>query len=185
MDFADFKRKRNKVTNLMNKTREEFYSKFIKDNGTDQRKLFCAAKKLLGTSDVLNFPVHLDKTVLANDVGKFFVRKVEHIRQDTDSICLSSADRNLVLPDGEALDITNEVLRSFGNLSERNVCELIKASAKKSCVLDPFPTNVVCDSLDVLLPVITNMVNASLSTGHFPDNWKEAIIKPFVQEGRY
>ena len=87
VDFADFKRKRNKVTNFMNKTREEFYCKFIEDNGTDQRKLFCAAKKLLGASDVLNFPVHLDKTVLANDVSKFFVRKVEHIRQNTDSIC--------------------------------------------------------------------------------------------------
>ena len=185
VDFADFKRKRNKVTNLMNKTREEFYSKFIKDNGTDQGKLFCAAKKLLGTSDFFNFSVHLDKTALANDVGKLFVRKVEHIRQYTDSICLSSADRNLVPPDGEASDITDEVLRSFGNLSERNVCELLKASAKKSCVLDPFPTNVVCDSLDVLLPLITNMVNASLSTGHFHDYWKEAIIKPFVQEGRY
>ena len=98
VDFADFKRKRNKVNNLMNKTREKFYSKFIGDNGTDQGKLFCAAKKLLGTSNVLNFPVHLDKTVLANDVGKFCVRKVEQIRQDTDYICLSSADRNLVPP---------------------------------------------------------------------------------------
>ena len=96
---------------------------------------------------------------------------------------MSSADRNLVPPDGEALDITDEVLRSCGNLSERNVCELIRASAKKSCLLDPFPTNVVCDSLNVLLPVITNMVNASLSTGHFPDNWKEAIINPLFKKG--
>ena len=102
--------------------------------------------------------------MLANDVGEFFVRKVEHISQDTDSICLSSADRNLVPPDGEA-------------------CELIRASAKKSCLLDPFPTNVVCDSLNVLLPVITNMVNASLSTGHFPDNWKEAIVNPLFKKG--
>ena len=131
----------------------------------------------------MNFPVLLDKTVLANDVGEFFVRKVEHISQDTDSICLSSADRNLVPPDGEASDITDEVLRSCGNLSERNVCELIRASAKKSCLLDPFPTNVVCDSLNVLLPVITNMVNASLSTGHFPDNWKEATINPLFKKG--
>ena len=113
----------------MNKTWEEFYSKFIEDNGTDQRKLFYAAKKLLGASNVLNLPVHLDKTVLANDVGKFFVRKVEHIRQDTDSICSSSADRNLVPLHGEASDITDELLPSFGNLSERNACELIKASA--------------------------------------------------------
>ena len=133
-------------------------------------------KKLLGASDVLRFPVHLDKTVLANDVGKFFARKIEHIRQDTDAICLSSADRNLVPPDGEASDTTGKVQRSFSNLSERNVCELIKASAKKSCVLDPFPSNVVCDSLDLLLPVITNMVNASLSTGYF--HWKEAIVNP-------
>ena len=58
VDFADFKRKRNKATNLMYKSREEFYSKFIEENGTDRRKLFYAAKKLLGTSDVLNFPVH-------------------------------------------------------------------------------------------------------------------------------
>ena len=126
VDFADFKRKRNKVTNFMNKTREEFYCKFIEDNGTDQRKLFCAAKKLLGASDVLNFPVHLDKTVLANDVSKFFVRKVEHIRQNTDSICLSSADRNLVPPDGEASDITDEVLRSFSKF----VSEMYASSLK-------------------------------------------------------
>ena len=183
VDFADFKRKRNKVTNLMNKTREEFYSKFIGDNGTDQRKLFCAAKKLLGTSNVLNFPVHLDKTMLASDVGKFIVRKVEYIRQDTDSICLSSADRNLVPQEAEASDITDEVLRSFGNLSKRNVCELIKASVRKSCVLGPFPTNVVCDSFDVLLPVITSIVNASLSIGYFPENWKEAIINPLFKKG--
>ena len=63
------------------------------------------------------------------------------------------------------------------------MCELIKASAKKSCVLDPFPTNVVCDSLDVLLLVITNMVNTSLSTGYFPDNWKEAIVNPLFKKG--
>ena len=111
--------------------------------------------------------------MLANDVGKFFVRKIEHIRQDTDAICLSSADRNLVPPDGEASDTTDKVQRSFSNLSERNVCELIEASAKKSCVLDPFPSNVVCDSLDVLLPVITNNIK----------NWKEAIVNPLFKKG--
>ena len=44
---------------------------------------------------------------------------------------------------------------------------------------------MVCDSLDALLPVITNMVNASLSTSHFPDNWKEAIINPLFKKGAF
>ena len=78
--FADYKKKRKYVTNLMNKPMQDFYSKFIEDNSTDQRKIFGAAKKLLGTHELLRFPDHLDKTVLANDIGKFFVRKIEHIR---------------------------------------------------------------------------------------------------------
>ena len=45
------------------------------------------------------------------------------------------------------------------------------------------PTCLIYDSLDVLLPVITRMVNASLSTGHFPDEWKEAVVSPLLKEG--
>ena len=43
------------------------------------------------------------------------------------------------------------------------------------------PTCLIYDSLDVLLPVITRMVNASLSTGHFPDEWKEAVVSPLLR----
>ena len=42
---------------------------------------------------------------------------------------------------------------------------------------------MVCDALDVVLPVIANVVNASLSTGHFPDMWKEAIVNPLLKKG--
>ena len=69
-DFADYKKKRNYVTNLINKSRQYFYSKFIEENSTDQRKPFGAPKKLLGTHDLLRCPDHLDRTVLATDTGK-------------------------------------------------------------------------------------------------------------------
>ena len=96
------------------------------------------------------------------------MRKIEHIRRDIDAIFLSSLDRNIVPLDRIATDVTDRLLRSFDTLSENNVCDLTKNSATKSCVLDPFPTNLVCDSSEVLLPVITKMVNASLSITHFP-----------------
>ena len=105
--------------------------------------------------------------MLANDIGRYFVRKIERIRTDIDSIHLHPQDQDLVPSDG----VTNRTLNSFNNLSERNVSDLINNSAKKSCVLDPMPTCLIYDSLDVLLPVITRMVNASLSTEHFPDEW--------------
>ena len=60
-DLLDFKSKRNHVTYLMNKVRRDFYSEFMVENG--------AAKKLLGMKDKPLFAEHLDKTIIANDIG--------------------------------------------------------------------------------------------------------------------
>ena len=155
----------------MNKARQEFYTHFLEENSSNQKKLFNAPNKLLGERKQLRFPEHINKTMLANDIGRYFLRKIERIR--TDSIHLHPQDQDLVPSDG----VTNRTLNSFNNLSEHNVSDLINNSAKKSCVLDPMPTCLIYDSLDVLLPVITRMVNASLSTGHFPDEWKEAVVR--------
>ena len=129
---------------------------------------------------MLCFPDHLDKTVLANDIGKSFVRRIENIRRDTDAISLSPSDLSLVPPHRQA---TDQTLHSFDTLSERCVNDLIKNSAKKSCTLHPWPSTLVCDALDVVLPVITNVVNSSLSTGHFPNVWKEAIVNRLFKNG--
>ena len=165
--------------NLMNKARQEFYTQFVEENSSNQKKLFNVANKLLGERKQLRFPEHTNKTVLANDIGRYFVRKIKRIRTDIDSIHLHPQDQDLVPPDS----VTNRALNSFNNLSERNVSDLINNSAKKSCVLDLMPTCLIYDSLDVLLPVITRMVNASLSTGHFPDEWKEAVVNPLLKKG--
>ena len=72
-DLLDFKSKRNHVTFLMNKARRDFYSEFMAENGADQRKLFNA-----GIKNEPLFAEHLDKTIIANDIGRYFVRKVEN-----------------------------------------------------------------------------------------------------------
>ena len=50
------------------------------------------------------------------------------------------------------------------------------------CCLDPFPTKLIKQFIDILLPVILKIVNLSLSTGHFPSNWKEALIIPLLKK---
>ena len=45
---------------------------------------------------------------------------------------------------------------SFYPLTKSDVCALIQKSAKKSCMLDPMPTSLVTECLDVFLSVITN-----------------------------
>lgn len=183
LNFANFKKKRNYATNLMNKSRQQFYTEFIEENSSDQKKLFKAANKLFGNGKQLRFPENTDKLVLANDLSRYFVHKIETIRRDIDTTLLSVEDQDLVPPNRPSSCVTNKIFHSFDSLTDSNVSDLITNSSKKSCVLDPMPTSLICDSLDTVLPVITKMVNASLSIGHFPDEWKEAATNPLLKKG--
>jgi hypothetical protein len=60
-------------------------------------------------------------------------------------------------------------------LTEADVHKLILDTGKKSCPLDPMPTPLMLECLDILLPVITSLINLSLESGQFPNVWKEAI----------
>ena len=105
------------MTFLMNKARRYFYPEFMAENGADQRKLFNAAKKLLGIKNEPLFAKHVDKTIIANDIGRYFVRKVENIRNEIDATPISQSDHDLVSPDKPVVD-SNVILRSFRSLSE-------------------------------------------------------------------
>ena len=113
-------------------------------------------------------------TKLANDIGKFFAQKIERIRTSLDT-----AASNLCPTATEPLYTSCPAqLISFTELSEEDIKGLIGRSSKKTCSLDPMPTSLVVESLDVLLPVITRMLNLSLQNGNFPDTWKLADVRP-------
>lgn len=56
------------------------------------------------------------------------------------------------------------------------------ASPTASCSLDPIPTNLLKVCLDELLPLLTTIVNKSLETGCFPDNFKKALVTPLLKK---
>ena len=52
----------------------------------------------------------------------------------------------------------------------------------KSCYLDPCPTFIIKESLDVLPTPITNIINLSLREGVFPNRFKQAIVTPLLKK---
>ena len=60
--------------------------------------------------------------------------------------------------------------------------ELIEGFPKNSCTLDPMPTSLVINCIDVLLPVITRIINLSLESGSFASNWKSALVNPLLKK---
>ncbi len=63
-----------------------------------------------------------------------------------------------------------------------DVKKLIMKSPTKSCSLDPIPTDLLKQCLDVLLPIIVDIINLSLSSGGFPAIFKLALVIPLLKK---
>ena len=174
-DFLIYKSKKNQATFVMKCARKDYYTTFIQENSNDHRKLFKSAKTLFDREIGLNFPEYSDSTVLANDIGDFFVKKIERIRRELDSTISEDPISEPQTPPNAQFDL-------FSTLSEDDVKHIISKSSKKSSSLDPMPTPLVVECLDTLLPVITRMINLSLQSGCFPDNWKLADVQPRLKK---
>ena len=53
---------------------------------------------------------------------------------------------------------------------------------QKSCDLDHIPTSVLYDCLDEIIPIVTSIINKSLSFGIVPQCFKHALVKSLVKK---
>ena len=135
------------MTFLSTKVRSDYNTNFITENSTDQRTLFRASKSLLNLSKGSGLPLSTNDYQLANDFGKFFAQKIADIRSvNTNQICLPINANSTVTP---------SCFSEFNLLFESEVFDLVTASSKKSCPLDPIPTKLLNKCVNVLLPPIT------------------------------
>ena len=77
-------------------------------------------------------------------------------------------------PDIEDIESSFVHLTEFETLTEQDVKSLMQHSSLTSCALDPMPSTLV-SRCDVVLPLLTRLINTSLKSGQFPVAWKEAL----------
>ena len=173
-DMLAYKAKRNDVNALMNEARRKFHHNFIQQS----------APPILGSEEATQpgdnravYPPVDDNIKLANQLGTFFIQKIETIGSNLDNM----AQGLPALPDDHA-PVSPPPFSNFSPLAEQKVRKLINSSTKKSCSLDPMPTSLVMDCINVLLLIITKMINLSLESGLFADDWKCALVLPLLKK---
>ena len=129
-DLNIFKSYRNRVTYLTSQARQTLYTNFIDENSTDHKRLFRATKQLLAKKEELSFPNYQDKSKLVNDIGSFFVRKINRIRSDIDAVDIDLSVRN-ALPSDQEVDAAH-TFHSFQPLSKNAVSALTRKSPEKA-----------------------------------------------------
>ena len=56
----------------------------------------------------------------------------------------------------------------------------MSSSGSKICDLDPIPTSILKQNIDILINPITTIINVSLKTGKVPVDFKTTILNPLI-----
>ena len=108
--------------------------------------------------------------------------QIETIRKDLADLEVTTESLSCP-PVSTLLPPSSTNMDSFKPATQEEISKIIKGSSKASCKLDPLPTRLLSDHfLPELLPIITDIVNCSLSNGDFPSSLKIAMVKPLLKK---
>ena len=169
-----FQLARNKVTDIVHRAKSAFFSTQILAC-TTSKQLFGVANNILGKVNTSPLPTMYPVHELPQKFADFFASKIALIRSKIDSAVVSPVCVPERVYGGPSL-------HAFEPVTEEFVKKVCLSCNPKSCELDPVPTSVLIDCLDVLLPHITHIMNTSLSSGHFPHIFKSAIVRPLLKK---
>ena len=71
---------------------------------------------------------------------------------------------------------------SFSTVTEDQVTKIILDSPTKSCSLDPWPTFLVLEYLDIIITPISSIINASLEQGKCPNFFQQGHVTPILKK---
>ena len=154
-------------------------SKYLRNEiaTADSKQLFNIVKKLSTPNQSSIFPEHSSDSELANQFSEFFKKKISDIVSSFASD-VTFAPSHVLHPETSL----NCNLCEFIPVTEIQLRRRIKSTPPKACNLDPLPTWLLKDCLDELLPVLTNIINASLSLGVVPRSFRASLILPVLKK---
>ena len=152
--------------------RKDYNSQKIKScNSTKQ--IYVISNSLLGKTKCSSLPSDITKQEMPKYFSDYFAKKIQLIRENLDSSSL---------PSPEFKTYNGPMFNEFHTVSEDFVKKVISQMPTKSCILDPMPTNLVKDYVHELIPLITQIINTSLTSGIVPSSFKEAIVIALLKE---
>ena len=179
-DWVKFKRLRNRIISRLRVEKSEWQQNKLEQLGSDSSAIWKNAKLWLGWSSggppnklMSEGNIYSKPRDLAHIMNNFFVNKVKQLRQNL--------PRNV----GDPLALVRKLMRTrncsfeFKSVHPDEVNEIIKnLKNSKSCGTDNIDTYIIKLAREELVPVITHIINLSLSQPLFPRVWKTAKTIP-------
>ena len=172
-DLLAYRQQRRSVSMQLTEAQRDYYSTKIEASNNDQKSLFDITKKLLVNQQAATLLPHETNFELANKFSKFFNDKINTLRTSF------RIDAN---SDVEMEPLASVKLNNLISATSDKIRDVIASCPNKSCQLDAITTWLVKQCVDQLLPLLTSIINESLTKGEFPNDFKNAIVTPLLKK---
>ena len=178
-----YKSLRQEVKRKLKIAEREYVAEQIKQNPNNPRCIWKTIRSCIPKKSRNQRTFSKDDKSVANEFNTFF----SSVGQATVDKINSLADEckyNLAKPGFKSRAHGESEQFAFHTVECKQIQDIISAMpTNKAPGIDKISMRVVKDSLPVILPTLTSIINASFVTGTFPSLWKMAEVTPIPKEG--
>ena len=173
-----FYQQRRHVASIIKQVQRSYYISKLQENRTNFKEIFTITNKLLGRIDSSPLPPYENPDSLAQEFSDYFQDKINTIMLQLNPTTDCPIDNRYI----EMGFLTQHRLDEFNEVREEEVLKLLTTAPAKSCDLDPLPSRLLVKHCLEVVPVITQIVNASLTHGEFSSQLKTALVHPLLKK---
>lgn len=177
-DWNQYKSLRNLVVRKMNLAKNKFYLNVIDNNKQNSREMWKHLKTLLpGNKEIVERGIKFNDTVISDEkliavnFNKFFIDSINNIVKSIHPF----NDHEYILNKIKSAD---DPLSAFKSVNLRDVKMIVKNLKNTGGCDDGLSTKIIKCAFDAIGNRFVDVINCSLYSGVFPENWKTSVIVP-------
>ena len=174
LDRSRYKHQCHLCNRIMTKAKSKYLADVIAVNSDNPRRLWNSINNILHRIPPPALPEFTSVKSLCDHFSRYFVDKIDTIRS-------KFPDKVQNIPQVQKPENRSK-MNVFERALEDEIKKLILSSSSKSCDLDPIPTSVLENCFDIIITPITDIINISMETSTFPQNFKEAHVRPLLKK---
>ena len=160
------KKSRHEYCKQLKHAKKSFFTEKVLSSKGNVKGLCNTINGLIKREKENPMPTNRSNHDLAQHFADFFSNKVSKI-----------AEALKQYPDFVPPERQVTKLESFDVVSDDDIISIMTKLGNKQCELDLFPVNILNEHKVSIVKEITKLVNSSLQSGSFPENWKKSSSK--------
>lgn len=163
---------RNYTNGALDREKKAYFTFYVNKNQNKPKRMWNHIKysTIMGHPERPQIPEQLCDPDAIND---FFLQLPGNPETDRDSQRFFENSR-----------ISHDYEFSIKKCTETEVAKIISSISTNACGNDGISIEMIRLTLKATLPIITHMINWSIETGIFPENWKIAKVRPIPKSSK-